>query len=130
MQPFPCLACYNLTVAITDRQIDSEALADDRQINVETTVLVIYKATDDCGLPDVYKERKMNMMCAVIGDYDVSRKGQALRDVFDFNFTKPRHAANAPIRARERVNALKLNEMSSEDARELLDALDEAFAEL
>jgi hypothetical protein len=117
-------------VAITDRQIDSEALADDRQINVETTVLVIYKATDDYGLPDVYKERKMNMMCAVIGDYGASRKGQAPRDMFDFNFTKPRHSANAPIRAQERVNAVKLNEMSSEDARELLEALDEAFAEL
>lgn len=72
----------------------------------------------------------MDMMCAVIGDYSVARKGQASRDVFGFNFNKPRHAANAPIRAQERVNAVKLDEMSSEDARELLDALDEAFAEL
>ena len=72
----------------------------------------------------------MNMMCAVIGDFGVSQDGKALRDVFNFRFDKPRHAANAPLRAEDRVQPVKLNQMSSEDAQELLVSLDEMFAEL
>ena len=72
----------------------------------------------------------MNMMCAVIGDYGVSRDGKTLGDVFNFHFDKPRHAANAPLRAIDRVQSVKLNQMSSEDAKELLNSLDEMFAEL
>jgi hypothetical protein len=70
----------------------------------------------------------MNMMCAVIGDYGVSRNGEAAENMFDFRFQKPRHAANVPLREEQRVHAVKLDEMSPEDAQELLDALDEIFA--